>query len=165
MANYDAMTDDEFHAILGRLVGKMSASEILAMGDVRSTLAEELNNEVLDAWAEEHPVQAYGFKFVPGCYGDGANGHDHVRAMLEVTLNEAAGQWCDASGNEPPDFSFYGWHDGYTVEDCTADLALEMSDDAAEEDAALAWLNEYAPLEGHWWGFVDGSFGLWEDDE
>ena len=51
---YAKMTNNEFQAILEKLVSRMSASEILSIGDVNSILSEELNNEVLDIWAAEH---------------------------------------------------------------------------------------------------------------
>lgn len=60
MANYDQMTDTEFHAILDELVENMSLSQLMAIGDIRSILVEELNNEILDTWARRNPDKAYG---------------------------------------------------------------------------------------------------------
>jgi hypothetical protein len=55
MADYTQLTDAEFDNILEELVSKMSASQILAFGDVNMFLREELNNEILDTWAERNP--------------------------------------------------------------------------------------------------------------
>jgi predicted house-cleaning noncanonical NTP pyrophosphatase (MazG superfamily) len=49
-ADYSQMTKDEFEAILEDLVGRMSATEILAVGNVAAELREHLNNEVLEVW-------------------------------------------------------------------------------------------------------------------
>ncbi|MGL5923759.1 hypothetical protein [Chroococcidiopsis sp.] len=56
MDNYKHMTNEDFDRILEDLVSKMSAREILAIGDVNTILGEELNNAVLDKWSEEHPI-------------------------------------------------------------------------------------------------------------
>lgn len=58
-ADYSQMTDDEFRETLTKIVGKMSTEEILAIGDIYSVLAEELNNEVLDHWASLNEDKAY----------------------------------------------------------------------------------------------------------
>jgi len=47
MSIYDKMTQEEFHSILDDVV----ADHGWDVGDVRSILAEEYNNEVLDRWA------------------------------------------------------------------------------------------------------------------
>jgi hypothetical protein len=52
MARYDKMTQVEFDVILEELVMEMAASEILQVDGVYSALAEYLNNDVLDRWAE-----------------------------------------------------------------------------------------------------------------
>ena len=57
--DYSKMSQQEFNEILEELVGDMSASEILSIGEVRNELAEELNNEVLDIWVQNNPGKAY----------------------------------------------------------------------------------------------------------
>ena len=54
MRDYSKMTDDDFDSILEEVVGKMSPSQILAIGDVNMILREELNNEVLEIWGERN---------------------------------------------------------------------------------------------------------------
>lgn len=51
--DYGKMTQEEFDRILETKVRLMSAGEILSYGDVYATLAEALNNEILDTWAKE----------------------------------------------------------------------------------------------------------------
>lgn len=61
MANkYQNMTDQDFDTILEQIVSKMSASQILAIGDVNMILREELNNDVLNAWEFENPEKIPG---------------------------------------------------------------------------------------------------------
>lgn len=57
--DYSKMTDDDFNGILEDLVAKMSACEILAIGDVNAILREELNNEVLEVWEQQNPDLAF----------------------------------------------------------------------------------------------------------
>lgn len=59
MADYSKMTDDEFNGILKEIVDGMSGAEILAIAGVYEVLREELNNEVLERWAGEHPELAW----------------------------------------------------------------------------------------------------------
>ncbi len=49
--DYSKMTDQEFDEILHECVSKMTADEILGMGNVNAELREHLNNEILDIWA------------------------------------------------------------------------------------------------------------------
>lgn len=50
MTDISQMTDE----ILENIVSQMSASELLAIGDVYSALSEHLINEVIDIWLEEN---------------------------------------------------------------------------------------------------------------
>lgn len=59
MADYTQMTNAEFEAILETLVGEMSPGAILSISGVREEIVEELNNDVLDRWAEENQAKAY----------------------------------------------------------------------------------------------------------
>ena len=54
--DYSAMTSEEYDDILNRLVAKMHAAEVLQVPGCYEALSEELNNKVLDVWAEEHPI-------------------------------------------------------------------------------------------------------------
>jgi hypothetical protein len=78
----------------------------------------------------------------PGCYGDGALGHQHTRERC-ADLLESMGY----RGTLP------------------AELRGEMSDDASEEFEACEWLEENAPHPTASWGWHDGDFGLWESEE
>lgn len=55
--DYGTMTTEDFDRILLAMVAEMSAAQILAYGDVYTTLAEELNNDVLSAWDAERDEQ------------------------------------------------------------------------------------------------------------
>jgi len=59
MADYSLMTDAEFDSILEELVEKMSARQILAIGDVNTILREELTNDVLSLWEKRNPKKAF----------------------------------------------------------------------------------------------------------
>lgn len=59
-ADYSRMTPEAFRAALEAILGEMSAGELLAIPGVWEVVAEALNNEILDRWAEDHPVLAYG---------------------------------------------------------------------------------------------------------
>ena len=85
-----------------------------------------------------------------GCWGDGANGHQHTRRMCAETLQYFA--------NETDDIKA-GW-----FVPCEA-LKCAMSDDAQEEYDACDWLEIHAPYEGAYWGWQDGDFGLWLPEE
>lgn len=58
-ADYSKLNNEQFDSILESIVSKMSASQILSYGDVYSTLREELNNEVLEAWERANPHLAF----------------------------------------------------------------------------------------------------------
>lgn len=54
MGKYDKMTDEEFDTYLESIVDMLTPAQILAIPGVYEALSEELNNEVLDAWAADH---------------------------------------------------------------------------------------------------------------
>lgn len=56
--DYSQMTEDDFRTILEEIVDGMLSPVLLAIGDVESILREELNNEILDKWAEANPDKA-----------------------------------------------------------------------------------------------------------
>jgi hypothetical protein len=56
--SYSKMTSEAFDETLHAMVQDMSADEILGIGSVREILQEELNNEVLEKWAEQNPELA-----------------------------------------------------------------------------------------------------------
>lgn len=93
-----------------------------------------------------------------GCYGDGAFGHQHTRERCAELLLQVAGAFV-ARGEAVPQRH---WGELYSLVD---DLRRAMSDDASEEFAACDWLTEHAPVEGAWWGWQEGDFGLWPVDE
>lgn len=58
-ADYSTMTDEEFDQILRDRVHDLGTDWLLGLKGVWTTAAEELNNDVLDEWAEQHPDRAY----------------------------------------------------------------------------------------------------------
>ena len=64
MTNYSLMTQNEFDEILRELVEDMTASELLSYGEIYTCLSEELNNEILNEWAERNEEKAYGEDFM-----------------------------------------------------------------------------------------------------
>jgi hypothetical protein len=56
--DYSKMTDEEFEEILEEKVSRMTASEILSIGEVNSILREHLNNEILETWANNQSTEA-----------------------------------------------------------------------------------------------------------
>jgi hypothetical protein len=102
-----------------------------------------------------------------GCYGDGTLGHQHTREACADTLQYYRVANFISRGLPVPDcagVSFYS-DQPYHLAECYDDLLGEMSDNAQEEYAACAWLNEHAPFTGAYWGWQDGDFGLWPDEE
>lgn len=95
-----------------------------------------------------------------GCYGDGGFGHQHTRECCANVIEHYAKENFTSRGKRAPHCP-----SGRMPDALTACLHGEMSDDAWEEDAACDWLNEHAPFEGCYWGWRDGDFGLWRDDE
>lgn len=55
---YDAMTNEEFDQILRDMVYDLGTDWLLGLKDVWTTAAEELNNDILEQWADEHPDKA-----------------------------------------------------------------------------------------------------------
>jgi hypothetical protein len=53
------MTDGEFDEYLRKIVNSMTTEQIVGIPGVRTILMEELNNDVLDAWADDNPEKAY----------------------------------------------------------------------------------------------------------
>jgi hypothetical protein len=58
-ADYSSMTDAEFDRILHKVVGELSASELLANTAVYDALREECNDEVLTRWEAQNPERAF----------------------------------------------------------------------------------------------------------
>lgn len=54
---YDKLTDDEFTNILEMIVGRMTTAELMAIPGIHEILREELNNEVLEMWEEQHAIE------------------------------------------------------------------------------------------------------------
>tara|TARA_R100000278_G_scaffold119960_1_gene101886 strand:+ start:1246 stop:1539 length:294 start_codon:yes stop_codon:yes gene_type:complete len=87
-------------------------------------------------------------EFEVGCYFDGAFGFEYnLRRILDFA----------------EDLGF------------TPDLSLEIGEDldfdVEEMDRAIEWLNDHCrtelgyAYESTFWGFMDGDFGLWENDD
>ena len=54
---YAGLTNDIFDGILESLVAGMTASSILAIPGVYEAVKEELNNDILGLWEQDHPEQ------------------------------------------------------------------------------------------------------------
>ena len=54
-ANYNKMTDEQFQKHFEAILTRMMGTDILEIPEANSILREELNNDVLDEWLEEHP--------------------------------------------------------------------------------------------------------------
>jgi len=81
-----------------------------------------------------------------GCYGDGAFGHQHTRERCAEMLESLS---IDCSEQR----------------DLEASLRSEMPDDAEDEYLACVILEANYPCDNAWWGWQDGDFGLWPNDE
>lgn len=92
-------------------------------------------------------------KFDPGVYADGSHGHNHTRTGCARILERAI----EANGSVE--------HLDACMHTILALRTQGMSDDASEEAEACDWLNDHSPVEGHWWGWQDGDFGLWPESE
>lgn len=90
-------------------------------------------------------------KYAPGCYADGAHGHEHVRRCISGLLRHLRHE-------RVSDDELVG------VDDILASLAGPMPDDAWDEDAALGILNEYAP-DGLVWTLDAGDLLLVANDD
>jgi hypothetical protein len=51
---YAALTNEEFMQRVHDLAHEKGTDWLLSLGDVYAIVAEELNNEVLEKWEEEH---------------------------------------------------------------------------------------------------------------
>lgn len=81
-----------------------------------------------------------------GCYGDGALGHQHTRERCAEIVE---------SYESPNPYTH-----ARQLAICSA-LRRPMSDDAWEEQEACLLLEQNVSVEGAWWGWQDGDFGLW----
>lgn len=59
MADYSQMTDEEFETFLDDQIQQAGLRYILDLPGVMEIVREEMNNEVLDAWAGENPMKAW----------------------------------------------------------------------------------------------------------
>jgi len=95
-----------------------------------------------------------------GCYGDGTYGHQHTRDRCADVLAYYAHANFKARGYGIPLLDYQlDWSSLLEA------LWAPMSDDAWEEHKAGDWLNEHAPFTDAWWGWQDGDFGLWLEEE
>lgn len=58
-ADYSQMTDEEFEVILRDIAYDLGTEWLLGLPMVYNIVAEELNNDVLEQWAEENPEKAF----------------------------------------------------------------------------------------------------------
>lgn len=59
MTDYSKMTNEDFDKELNEILNDLSIQEIMAIPGVYECVVEELNNDILDNWANEHPELAY----------------------------------------------------------------------------------------------------------
>lgn len=95
-----------------------------------------------------------------GIYGDSTYGHRTTRVACAAVLATYADRLFIERGIAVP-----ASDDGTAVTDVVAALRGSMTDDANEEYLACWWLNEYAGRPEATWGWNDGDFGLWSDDQ
>ena len=73
MADYSQMTQDDFDRYLAGILRAMTGEQLLAVPGVSEIVAEHFNNDVLDRWEVDHPLQAAGIEFkgvAPCCNPD-----------------------------------------------------------------------------------------------
>lgn len=58
-ADFSQMTDKEFQDILEDIVAEMDVYQLMEIPNIHSILTEELNDVVLERWAEKNPDYAY----------------------------------------------------------------------------------------------------------
>ncbi len=88
--------------------------------------------------------------YLPGCYGDSTLGHQHTREKCAALIESL---W-DGESKEADEF-------------ITA-LRGPMGDDDGDEWDACEWLQDATKDEipaGYSWGWHDGDFGLWTEEE
>lgn len=96
-----------------------------------------------------------------GTYGGGHLGHQNTRSSCARTIEfylSAIIRHEDRLHRLTPAMAATG-------ESLVLKLQGEMSDDASEEYDACAWLNEHVPHPEASWGWRDGDFGLWPNEE
>jgi hypothetical protein len=105
-------------------------------------------------------------RWEPGCYGDGAFGHQHTRESCAGVLLDAldAARASLRIADHEPTALHWRYQTFRACDGLIAELRGEMSDDASEEYDAEDLLNEIAPVDGHFWGWQDGDFGLWPEE-
>mgnify|MGYP005844010907 CR=1 FL=1 len=55
MPDYSKLTQDEFDTYLEEVVGTLTPVQLLAIPGIYEILSEELNNDILALWAQDHP--------------------------------------------------------------------------------------------------------------
>ena len=104
-------------------------------------------------------------QYEPGCYGDGTLGHQHTREKCSEVLQGFVEYRTRTLGKTAqPSYMVRRWSEIVRA------LEDEMSDDAQEEYDACELINEiwelnFQPEPTCYWGWQDGDFGLWQDEE
>ena len=91
--------------------------------------------------------------YSPGCYIDSHHGHYAIPEVVRIAERE--GRPMDAEMTDL--LARYEEH--------SHEAAFNMEAVIEESDKAIDWLNEHCPLDGHTWGWNDGDFGLYNDEE
>lgn len=88
----------------------------------------------------------------PGCYVDGHHGHYGIARMIEVAV-DIGYPIAEDDAQLVADYDAHNADDGYDF-----DGLVWIADRATD------WLNDNARLDGHYWEWNDGEFGLYEFD-
>ena len=93
--------------------------------------------------------------YMPGCYADATFGHEHTRKRCAEVVGEVLAHVPsrDWSSSAAASAMFI------------ASLSGPMPDDAWDEHEAADFLNKHDSHAGFWWGWQDGDFGLWPEDD
>ena len=91
--------------------------------------------------------------YEPGCYIDSHQGHYAIPGV--VRFAERAGRPVDSEMA-----SLLARYDEHSHE-----AEFDMEAIIEESDRAIEWLNDNHAVDGHGWGWNDGDFGLYPDEE
>jgi hypothetical protein len=91
--------------------------------------------------------------YEPGCYLDSHHGHYNIPEV--VRFAQRAGR--------PVDVVMAALLDSY--DDHSHEPNFNGEAIIEESDRAIDWLNEHQAVDGHTWGWNDGDFGLYPDEE
>lgn len=89
----------------------------------------------------------------PGCYIDSHHGH-YATPMVIQLANGFGFHFDDLVG-----YALANYDEHSHEEDFPNEALMEVSEEATD------WLNANRPVDGHWWGWNEGDFGLYPIEE